>query len=116
MPDQVLLEPCPFCGGPPVPTVQNFIGGGELSLKDMPEDGKMAEAYVFCHECGAQGGSVDGTVYDESDLNELQDKAVVRWQHRNARNMGLYQSGNLEGLNLYQPSADYTLKDAESWL
>jgi len=87
----VTLLPCPFCGGPPVPH----------TFPKETSDGVNVKAYVFCHECGAEGPYVEGMTYDPEERDDLEAKAVLLWNARNARHLGMYDAGTPEGLNLY---------------
>jgi hypothetical protein len=98
---RVQLTPCPFCQGPPVP----FATSDRIEFL-WEEDGTPVEAYVFCHECGAHGPSVDGILDDASDVPELLEMCVQLWEQRNARHRTLYDGGEKEGLNLF-PRADH---------
>lgn len=107
------MLPCPFCGGPPVVLRHMHKYGrqrlhyriltllkraiGDWSLRSI--EGDSAEAYVFCHECGAQGSQVDGVVYDAADEEALERHAIIGWNLRNRRNYELF--GANEKLNWY---------------
>lgn len=98
----VKLSPCPFCEGPPVPIVQNAVGGGAAPLQDdYGNDGHYARAFVFCHECGADGPDVTGFIYDRADYAAIERQAVNLWQKRDARHRCLYDGGEAERLNVY---------------
>lgn len=104
----VLLSPCPFCEGPPCPIVQNASAerGAAPVLTDYGNDGLYVCAFVFCHECGAQGPEVDALIFDQADYEEVEGHAVEAWQTRDAQNRRLYVAGNYDGLNLY-PRRDH---------
>lgn len=109
---QILLTPCPFCEGPPVPLVQSAIGGGAAPLQDdYGDDGLDVEAIVFCHECGATGPGVDRCIYERADYFEAEAEAVQLWQQHDARNRDLYDAGAAEGLNLYPRSDELSLRE-----
>lgn len=78
MSDQIELSPCPFCEGPPV------------VFSKCDDAGDFAEAFVFCHECGAQGPSEDGFVYELGEVEELGRLAAIAWNERNNRHRDLY--------------------------
>jgi hypothetical protein len=98
----VKLTACPFCEGPPVPFATSERFGFAFEA-----DGSMVDAYVFCHECGAQGPSVEGLCWDDEDVAPLIDRAVLLWETKNNRHRELYDAGDAEGLNLHpRASAD----------
>lgn len=107
----IKLSPCPFCGGPPVPTVQRELPPfgkverqaeyGDLSLP--------VEAYVFCHECGAQGPHQQEFLDDAQDYDDVLLVAVQLWQQRDTRHRDLYDGGEAEGVNLF-PRSDEACK------
>ncbi|HGE8284265.1 TPA: Lar family restriction alleviation protein [Serratia marcescens] len=91
------LTPCPFCSGPPVTFLREVISGTPFGLPDErlsddESDGLFIGAYVFCHECGAQGEEVEKVVYSEADVGELIDEARNAWVNRDARHLDLFES------------------------
>lgn len=98
-----ILIPCPFCEGPPCPIVQNDTPnrGAAPLLDDYGDDGLDAKAFVFCHECGAEGPAAEEVIYDRRDYFALEAKGVRFWQDRGNRHRDLYDGGQAEGLNLY---------------
>lgn len=92
------LAPCPFCYGPPSVFVHHLHG---LQYKPLwnpanyGEDGLYAGAVVFCHECGAHGEEATDVVFDDSDVELLENAAKKNWNTRDKRHQGLYE---------YQPS------------
>lgn len=94
----VKLLPCPFREGPPVPFATSQVHG----FKGFGRDGALVGAYVFCHECGAQGPHESGLLYDADEVPALVEKAVLLWNTRNARHRKLYDHGEARGLN-YHP-------------
>lgn len=99
---KIEMVPCPFCEGPPVPIATNAIAGGVVRDEDLPaEDGLSVEAYVFCHECGAQGPMVDGLALDKEDCDRMTREAAEAWNLRNARHRDLFDAGERDGLNVY---------------
>lgn len=75
----IRLRECPFCSGPPA---------AFCSRDDDPDD--MA-AYVFCHECGAQGPTVDPLFSGiEPNRDALLEAAADLWNVSDARNASLY--------------------------
>lgn len=102
------MPPCPFCGGPPQPIVQNDSANrGAAPLKDDYGDcGLEIRAFVFCHECGAEGADVCEVIYDRDDYFHAERKAVEQWTNRDTRHLCLYDGGAAEGLNLYPRSND----------
>lgn len=53
----IVLLPCPFCEGPPVPVCVRGVGGGVFLDSELAPNGLYVEAHIFCHECGCQGES-----------------------------------------------------------
>lgn len=53
-------------------------------------DSLYVSSFVFCHECGARG--VEGHVYDDSDVAQLEAAAGNVWSDRNERHRDLYVS------------------------
>ncbi|MGH8073701.1 MAG: Lar family restriction alleviation protein [Lysobacter sp.] len=106
--EPLLLNSCPFCDGPPVPIVQNDTpnGGAAPVQSDYGDEGLPARAFVFCHECGAEGPGADDVLFDAADYQSLEQQAVRLWQERNRRHRPLYDAGNEEGLNLYPRAPD----------
>jgi hypothetical protein len=100
----IKLRPCPFCEGPPVPIAveDGGLGGGSLcQYKDrIPEEGLLATAFVFCHECGVHGPRADADLYfNPGDELPLLQEAVNLWNQRDNRHRDLYDLGEQEGLN-----------------
>lgn len=89
------LAPCPFCYGPPSVFVHHLHG---LQYKPLwnpanyGEDGLYAGAVVFCHECGAHGEEATDVVFDDSDVEQLENAAKKNWNTRNKRHQDLYES------------------------
>jgi hypothetical protein len=94
--DPVKMLPCPFCEGPPV-----AFSTADRSGFVLEDDGSMVDAYVFCHECGAQGPNVDGLIFEMDEVRDLKDQAVKLWQERCAKHRGMYDAGEVERLNEY---------------
>lgn len=101
------IDPCPFCGGPPVTWVKDAMAdSGELGAQDIDTtDGTYCEALVHCHECGARGPYVDDIVCDAEGMAALTARAVDLWNQRDTRHADLYAAGEAEGLNLYPRAA-----------
>lgn len=100
---QLKLPPCPFCEGPPSPTVANGLypyGAADLQ-PEYGDDGLIVDAYVFCHECGAAGPKHEETIFDAAGYYAADGEGVRLWIERTNKNRGLYDSGAPEGLNLY---------------
>lgn len=99
----IKLFPCPFCEGPPALIVQNdsAIGGAAPVRGLYGDNGLDVRAFVFCHECGAEGPAYESTVYDRYDYTYAEEQAVQLWQARDARNRPLFDAGETNGLNLY---------------
>lgn len=93
MSNQSKLPPCPFCEGPPKPIVVRGIGGGTFSDEALRGDhGLYVRAFVFCHECGAEGPAITDFAYDRAGCNALQASAENLWIERNSRNRSLYNA------------------------
>lgn len=111
--EPIKMTPCPFCEGPPCIEGVDFITG-----KDLPEDHPHDEdsdqdyrAYVWCHDCGAQGPNIDSLtlstfehIYDLS-LMDVMRIAAQRWNDRNNKARACYDAGDKEGLNIFPRSA-----------
>lgn len=88
-----LIPPCPFCYGPPSLFTHYLNDKGYAPLYqpvNYGDDGLYVGSYVFCHECGAQGEEIDGHVYDDSDVHQLEEAAKNAWSDRNERHYDLY--------------------------
>lgn len=113
MTEQIKMAPCPFCEGPPCITAGDFVTG-QLVAMDRPQTEGFDEAYsahVWCHECGAQGPSIDSVslstfeqIYDLT-VADVVRIAVERWNDRNAKARKCYDAGEAEGLNMFPRSA-----------
>jgi hypothetical protein len=101
------MPPCPFCGGPPVPTVHDYVSGDNVAAKDdYGDDGLFVDTWVFCHECGAEGPHHDATVYDRAEHLDAEREAVRLWCERDERNRDCYDAGLPKRLNEYpRPNA-----------
>jgi hypothetical protein len=95
----ISLSPCPFCQGPPVPVCVDTIERRVFAC--IPEQGRSVDAYVFCHECGAQGPECGGWVYDLTECDALVMQAITGWNDRHARNRDLFDAGERDGLNTW---------------
>lgn len=101
------LLPCPFCEGPPEPLVARLIGGGTFPDSELEGDiGLQVTAYVFCHECGAQGESFSSIAHSRSECDELQIDAVKAWQTRDDRHRRLYDYSNASWKELPSPATE----------
>jgi Restriction alleviation protein Lar len=105
----IKIEPCPFCEGPPCVIAHDFVTRAEVEI-DRPQTEDFDEdytAYVWCHECGAQGPSIDscslGTFEHLFDLmvRDVMRIAVERWNNKSAKARGCYDAGEKEGLNMF---------------
>lgn len=89
------LPPCPFCYGPPS-LFTTYLSGKDYKPLYQPviygHDGLYVSSFVFCHECGAQGEEIEGHVYDDSDVDQLEAAARNVWSERNERHRDLYES------------------------
>ena len=96
------LLPCPFCEGPPCPSVTRAIGGGMFHDSELiGDDGLYVTAHVFCHECGVKGPYVMKHAYCRADCDDIEREVVDLWQERSRKNRNLYDGGELDGLNEY---------------
>lgn len=102
-PDRVALKPCAFCGGPPVPFVQLASQGfGSAPRMDSyGDDGLSIEAFVYCHECGANGPTFEDDIFDASDYDQAMAEGVRLWQDRDGRHADLYEANAADGQNLF---------------
>ncbi|WP_440468075.1 hypothetical protein ACKI1H_07855 [Pseudomonas sp. YH-1] len=111
-PDLVLLKPCGFCGGPPVPFVQLASQGfgSAPRLDSYGDDGLSVEAFVYCHECGANGPMFAEDIFDASDYDQAMAEGVRLWQDRDNRNSDVYQANAADGQNIF-PRPDLEVGD-----
>ena len=109
MTEQIKMAPCPFCEGPPCYIVHDYVTGKEVEV-DRPQNELFSEdymAHVWCHECGAQGPTIDsctlGLFEHMFDLSaaDVVKVAVERWNNRGGAARGCYDAADAEGLNLY---------------
>jgi hypothetical protein len=95
------MMPCPYCGGPPAvierfhDTAGNLIRAARI---EESEDGLHATAFVFCHECGAQGPEARDIVFKAAHADLVRIQAKEEWNTRNARHRELYEAGVRAGL------------------
>lgn len=77
----LIARPCPFCGGPPA-----------MWLRMDGDPQECAEAYVFCHECGAQGPTIDAfwDVAIDPTQKDMSIAALVAWNGSSDKNADLY--------------------------
>lgn len=99
----ILMPPCPFCEGPPCPIVRNDSPnrGAAPLLDDYGDCGLEVRAFVFCHECGSEGPSVEEVIYNRGGYLRAERDAVDLWCQRDTRHRCLYDGGEEDGLNLY---------------
>ena len=112
--EPIKMSPCPFCEGPPCITGEDFITGQSLPA-DHPHDEDADQsytAYVWCHECGAEGPCIDTIslrtfeqIYDLS-LMDMMRIAAQRWNDRNNKARACYDAGDKEGLNIFPRAAE----------
>jgi hypothetical protein len=111
--EPIKMTPCPFCEGPPCVIAHHFVTG-KLVAMDRPQTEDFDEAYsahVWCHDCGAQGPSIDsctlGTFEQIYDLTvvDVMRIAVERWNDRHNKARNCYDAGEKDGLNIW-PRAD----------
>lgn len=110
---QVKMDPCPFCQGPPCVTAVDFITRAVVD-DDRPQTEDFDEdyaAYVWCHECGAQGPEVDscslGTYEGMYDLTvaDVVRVAIDRWNNKRADARSAFDAADRNGLNLFPQGA-----------
>lgn len=109
MTEQIKLAPCPFCEGPPCVEHTDHMTGKDVPL-DRPqneEGDECYQAYVRCHDCGAQGPSIDSItlgifehMYDRTVM-DVARIAAERWNERHNRARSCYDAGQEKGLNLF---------------
>lgn len=101
--EAVVLPPCPFCGGTPTPFVKGFNrdGGRRMGacerLDDYGDDGLMAEASVYCHDCGVEGPIAEETIYVGEDYDALLLEGIRLWSTRDQRNAHVYDANAAAG-------------------
>ena len=93
------MSPCPFCGGPPKPhyRLRGDDGKPVSPFADVPSNGATCEAYVFCHECGAQSPKIEDFVFETADIVAMERRAVQQWNDRDTRHLHLYLAGVRDG-------------------
>ena len=102
------LLACPFCGGPPQPIATRGMHpyGVFPEAELLAPDGQYAKAFVFCHECGAEGEDRTGWCHDTGDVDALLAAACDLWNRRDQRNGDLYSACAADGLNVWpRPNA-----------
>src|SRR5262249_14242080 len=108
----VPLIPCPYCAGPPAPTHhERRLAAGPNRMHRFLQRLRLrplticVDAYVFCHECGAQSPKAEGFPEDTEELKELlprlMERAVLLWNTRNERHKWLYAANEEHGNNIY---------------
>jgi hypothetical protein len=76
---------CPFCQGPARVDVFDDVTGKEWQLVSPRPVLDDCTAYVWCHECGAQGPCIDPGMLStfegllDVSLDQLRALAVERW-------------------------------------
>lgn len=84
------LQPCPFCGGPPVARIYQWPHDLIVEREDYGDEGVSVEAFVSCHECGGKGPEFEGVIYDRADYLAAIEQGKALWNARNARHAALY--------------------------
>lgn len=99
----IKLLPCPFCEGPPSPICTRYLAPhGVFPDSELEgDDGLQVEAYVFCHECGAQGAALDDIAFSVDECEKLTVRACELWNSRGTQHRVLYDHCEQDGLNLY---------------
>lgn len=101
--EAAVLPPCPFCGGTPSLFVRGFNrDGGQRRgacerLESYGDDGLMAEASVYCHDCGIEGPIAEETIFDGGDYDALLLEGVRLWSTRDQRNAHVYDANAAAG-------------------
>lgn len=92
------MRSCPFCAGPPVAFVKNSLYpcGAAFEQDDYGDDGLNVEAFVFCHECGANGPSYDTLIFDRSEYVLARDAGIALWEQRDTRHQSLYDANEAQ--------------------
>ncbi len=80
------INSCPFCHGVGVAFTRDDQTGGPFNADSLAasEDGVCVTAFVFCHECGAEGPPVEGLIDLAEEVPKLEGEAVRRWNGRAA--------------------------------
>ncbi|WP_428398273.1 Lar family restriction alleviation protein [Marinobacter salarius] len=110
MKEQIKLKPCRFCGGPPIASA--FLDGVVMLNDRFPgrcavNGGTSIDACVWCHECGAQGPSVDsGLIYKPEEAEEAIEEACHLWNQSDLRHINLYQAAESDGMNVWPKQSD----------
>lgn len=107
--EPIKMAPCPFCEGPPCIIARNWITRVEVFEEHRQNEDfdEAYEAYVWCHDCGAQGPMINtcalGTfenIYD-LEVSDVMRIAVEHWNNRHARARPCYDAGEQKGLNIW---------------
>ena len=114
MTEQIKLAPCPFCEGPPCISAFDFVTNSPVSIH-RPQTECFDEdysAYVWCHDCGAQGPTIDSCslstfehIFDLTVIDVMRI-AAERWNGRHAEARQAYDAGDADGLNLFPRSEE----------
>lgn len=99
------LDACPYCAGAPAEVIRYETTQKPLTRGDALIPG-WYEAFVFCHECGAQSGEVSAEINDADDLALLIAAARAEWNLRDKRNQDLYASALSDGRIVAPAGAD----------
>jgi len=109
--EPIKINPCPFCEGPPCVLARNETTGSlvheDHKLDPDADEKEYFEAYVWCHDCGAQGPHIDTCTLcifeDLIDLEvaDLMRIAIERWNGRHNKARNCYDAGEKEGLNIW---------------
>lgn len=91
------LPPCPFCEGPPsVIVAKAFHPYGAAERGHYGCGGLDVDAYVFCHECGAQGPKHEDTIFCAATYDQAEQKGIALWTERTTKNRHLYDANLAE--------------------
>lgn len=69
---KIIIKPCPFCAGPPLPWAREEISGKEIFAGYRRNEDEAYVAFVWCHDCGARGPCIS-----ESQLAIFEGKSVT---------------------------------------
>lgn len=71
---------------------------------ELPPDAEskppLLAAFIFCHECGAEGPTIEKDCFNRDDVLSLRMECDAAWNSRNKRNVDLYLSANECGLTV----------------
>ncbi|AXI04361.1 Lar family restriction alleviation protein [Aquirhabdus parva] len=83
---RVIINACPFCGGPPVVLVE--LDKSMMAVRIESDSAWTTECFlghVWCHECGSKGSETEhdfGDIFDSEDREAVAREAVRLWNRR----------------------------------